>query len=80
MTHPFPIHRWLLRTLLVAFVLIAAFAVLACTGDDDDEAAAPETTAPAPTAALASTAGRSRTVGGRLSSYLAAVNRGSSSL
>lgn len=65
MTHPFPIHRWLLRPLLVAFVLIAAFTVLACTGDDDDDAMspatppatpatpAPATATPAPAAATA---------------------------
>ena len=66
MTHPFTIHRWLLPPLLVAFALLAAFAVVACTGDDDDEAAptatppppatatpAPATSTPAPAAATA---------------------------
>ena len=46
MTHRFPIHRWRLLPLLVAFALLAAFTVVACTGDDDDEAAS----TPAPSA------------------------------
>ena len=68
MTHRFPIHRWRLLPLLVAFALLAALTVGACTGDDDDEAAstpapsAPPATAtpatatatPAPAAATAS--------------------------
>ena len=68
MTHRFPIHRWRLLPLLVAFALLAALTVGACTGDEDDEAAstpapsAPPATAtpatatatPAPAAATAS--------------------------
>ena len=56
MTHRFPIHRWRLRPLLVAFTLLAAFAVIACTGDDDDEVAVPAATAPAPAATPTPTA------------------------
>ena len=63
MTHPFPTPRWLLRPLLVAVALLAAFTLVACTGDDDDEAAStaspatatavPATATPAPVAATA---------------------------
>lgn len=51
MTHRFQIHRWRLRPLLVAFMLLAAFTLVACTGDDDDEAASTATPAPPPATA-----------------------------
>ena len=36
MTHRFPLNRWRLRPLLIAFTLLAALTVVACTGDDDE--------------------------------------------
>ena len=53
MTHRFPIHRWRLRPLLVAFTLLAAFTLVACTGDDDDEEMSPATPPPTATPTLA---------------------------
>ena len=49
MTHRFQIHHLRLRPLLIAFALLAAFTVVACTGDDD-EAASTATPAPPPAA------------------------------
>ena len=48
MTHRFRIHRLRLRPLLIAFALLAALVVVACT--DDDEAASTATPPPPPAA------------------------------
>ncbi|MCY4455014.1 MAG: ABC transporter substrate-binding protein [Chloroflexi bacterium] len=56
MTHRFPITRLRLAPLLVAFALLAATALVACTGDDGDEAASMATAAPATATATATLA------------------------